>query len=311
MNQSWLLFEITRGCNRSCAYCYNPDRQGPRAHDLSTPRFESLLDRLFDGGSPGGVTIIGGEPLLVPQLDDVIRGFARRGLRVGLSTNGLLLNRDRIASLLKAGVGGFEISLDSSDPATHGALTGAGGIESVREALAELALTGVPVSVGAVLTRPALAALDDLLRLCFALSVKRIVLAQLAPVGQAIHRAAELAPSHQELESAFELANQRSADLGMQVCIGLPVEPCRIDRDRYPNLVFEACRCGVDKWVLEPNGNVRTCELAESSVGNLFDARWSDLVRSEAVESFRSNHRAECATCPDWDVCGGGCRFID
>jgi len=308
LNQSWLLFEITRGCNRSCVYCYNPDRQGPRAPDLSASRFESLLDRLFDNGPPRGVTIIGGEPLLVPQLDDVIRGFARRGLKVGLSTNGLLLDRARIEALLKAGVGGFEVSLDSSNPATHGVLTGAGGIEQVREALAALALAEVPVSVGAVLTRPALAGLDDLLRLCFALSVGRIVLAQFAPVGQA--RAAELCPSPKELATALELANQRSADLGMQVCIGLPVEPCRLDRDRFAHLVFEACRCGIDKWVLEPNGNVRTCELAETSVGNLFETPFGELVSSETVEQFRRNHRTECTTCPDWDVCGGGCRFL-
>jgi radical SAM protein with 4Fe4S-binding SPASM domain len=152
--------------------------------------------------------------------------------------------------------------------------------------------------------------IDSLLTFCFAVGVDRLVLAQLAPVGQARGHVADLALSDDELAEALAAANARSAELGITVGIGLPVEPCRIDRDRYPHLQFEACRCGQDKWVLEPSGAVRTCELADAVVGNLLDRSLVEISRSAAVAMFRRTPpKPECHDCNQWRVCQGGCRF--
>ena len=62
------------------------------------------------------VTISGGEPLLHPELDDVIRRIRANGMIAGLITNGYLLVADRINRLNRAGLEWLQISIDNVNP---------------------------------------------------------------------------------------------------------------------------------------------------------------------------------------------------
>src|SRR6266576_5055202 len=81
-----------RRCNLACTYCNEFD-------DFSKPvpleEMKKRLDILADMGT-SIITISGGEPLMHPDLDEVIRHMRRRGLIAGLITNGFLWNRERI-----------------------------------------------------------------------------------------------------------------------------------------------------------------------------------------------------------------------
>jgi MoaA/NifB/PqqE/SkfB family radical SAM enzyme len=62
------------------------------------------------------LTISGGEPLMHPGLDEVIRHMRRRGMIAGLITNGFYLNRERIERLNEAGLEHLQISIDNVVP---------------------------------------------------------------------------------------------------------------------------------------------------------------------------------------------------
>src|SRR6202012_873678 len=62
------------------------------------------------------ITISGGEPLLHPELDDVIRQIRKTGAIAGMITNGYLLMPDRIERLNKAGLDHMQISIDNVMP---------------------------------------------------------------------------------------------------------------------------------------------------------------------------------------------------
>lgn len=62
------------------------------------------------------VTISGGEPLLHPELDDVIKHLRANGIIAGLITNGYLLNVQRIQRLNEAGLDHMQISIDNVQP---------------------------------------------------------------------------------------------------------------------------------------------------------------------------------------------------
>jgi MoaA/NifB/PqqE/SkfB family radical SAM enzyme len=101
-----------RRCNLSCTYCNEYD-------DFSKPvPIEEMLrrvDRLGDLGT-SVVTISGGEPLLHPDLDDIIRRMVKRGIVSGLITNGYLLTAERIQRLNRAGLEWLQISIDNVNP---------------------------------------------------------------------------------------------------------------------------------------------------------------------------------------------------
>src|SRR5256885_679335 len=62
------------------------------------------------------ITISGGEPLMHPELDKVIRHIRRRGMIAGLITNGFYLNKERTERLNEAGLEHLQISIDNVGP---------------------------------------------------------------------------------------------------------------------------------------------------------------------------------------------------
>src|SRR5437588_9456093 len=81
-----------RRCNLSCAYCNEYDD-----HSKPVP-LHTMLHRLELLGNlkTGVVTLSGGEPLLHPELDEIIRGIRSHKALAGLITNGYLLTPDRV-----------------------------------------------------------------------------------------------------------------------------------------------------------------------------------------------------------------------
>ncbi len=101
-----------RRCNLACTYCNEFD-------DFSKPvPTEEMFSRIDKLGALGTavVTISGGEPLLHPELDDVIRRIRSNGMIAGLITNGYLLVAERIQRLNRAGLEWLQISIDNVNP---------------------------------------------------------------------------------------------------------------------------------------------------------------------------------------------------
>ena len=101
-----------RRCNLACTYCNEFD-------DFSKPvPIEEMYRRIDKLGALGTsvVTISGGEPLMHPELDDVIRRIRVNGMIAGLITNGYLLVAERIQRLNRAGLEWLQISIDNVNP---------------------------------------------------------------------------------------------------------------------------------------------------------------------------------------------------
>ena len=101
-----------RRCNLSCTYCNEYD-------DFSKPvELEEMIRRIDHLGGLGTriITISGGEPLLHPELYEVIRRIRKNGALAGMITNGYLLMPDRIERLNKAGLDHMQISIDNIQP---------------------------------------------------------------------------------------------------------------------------------------------------------------------------------------------------
>ena len=101
-----------RRCNLACTYCNEFD-------DVSKPvPIEEMYRRIDKLGALGTsvVTISGGEPLMHPELDDVIHRIRHDGMVAGLITNGYLLVPERIQRLNRAGLEWLQISIDNVNP---------------------------------------------------------------------------------------------------------------------------------------------------------------------------------------------------
>jgi MoaA/NifB/PqqE/SkfB family radical SAM enzyme len=101
-----------RRCNLSCTYCNEYDTS---SKPVPTEVMVTRIDKLAALGT-GVITLSGGEPLMHPELDDIIAAMRRRNVLACLITNGYLLTPDRVKRLNRAGLDHMQISIDNVMP---------------------------------------------------------------------------------------------------------------------------------------------------------------------------------------------------
>ena len=101
-----------RRCNLACGYCNEYDHtSNPILLDVMKRR----IDKLAELGT-SIVTISGGEPMMHPELDQIIRHIRSHGMIAGLISNGYYFTPDRIKRLNEAGLDSLQISIDNVEP---------------------------------------------------------------------------------------------------------------------------------------------------------------------------------------------------
>lgn len=103
---------VTRRCNLACGYCNEYDDFSP---PVPTKDLLARIDHLA-GLKTASITFTGGEPLLHPDLDVLVRAARRHGMIVTTITNGFRLTKEWIDRLNAAGLQGMQISIDNLQP---------------------------------------------------------------------------------------------------------------------------------------------------------------------------------------------------
>lgn len=105
---SWM--EPTSACNLACDGCY---RENVRESHKPLDAVREELRLFKQLRRTDGVSIAGGDPLMHPDIIEIVRMIAAEGLKPIINTNGALLTRELLRSLKKSGVVGFTFHVDS------------------------------------------------------------------------------------------------------------------------------------------------------------------------------------------------------
>lgn len=130
---SWL--EPTWKCNIYCEGCYRIN--DPRGHK-SLERIKEELAVFKKFRRTDGVSIAGGDPLIHPEIVEVVRMVAEGGLKPILNTNGVALTKELLKELKAAGVRGFTFHVDSKQGRPHWKNKNELELNEVREHYAEM-----------------------------------------------------------------------------------------------------------------------------------------------------------------------------
>jgi MoaA/NifB/PqqE/SkfB family radical SAM enzyme len=155
----WAQLNITWRCNLSCAYCTEYDNtRGDVAYD-------DLCRRIAKCAELGVLhtDLIGGEPLLHPDLERLMAEIAARGMTAGMTTNGFLLTAARLDALERAGLGRLQISVDAVR-ATEGTPK---ALKTVKGKIELCAKRGLWFRVNTVLCDETLDDVEEVARFCF------------------------------------------------------------------------------------------------------------------------------------------------
>ncbi|XP_042539739.1 molybdenum cofactor biosynthesis protein 1 isoform X1 [Dipodomys spectabilis] len=153
---SYLRISLTEKCNLRCRYCMPEEGVPltPRA-DLLTTEEILILARLFVKEGVDKIRLTGGEPLIRPDVVDIVaRLHQLEGLRtIGVTTNGINLAR-LLPQLQKAGLSAINISLDTLVPAKFEFIVRRKGFHKVMEGIHKAIELGYnPVKVNCVVMR--------------------------------------------------------------------------------------------------------------------------------------------------------------
>lgn len=304
-----LLAELTHRCPLHCPYCSNPLETVKAAAELPTADWLRVLEEAAALGVLH-VHFSGGEPLLRPDLRDLVRHASHLGLYTNLITSGVGLDAGRVARLCEAGLGAVQLSFQAATPGLADRLAGARAFAAKLEAARAVREAGLPLGLNVVLHALNLHEVDAIIRLAEELGAERLELANCQYYGWALANRDLLLPDRDALVEAEAVVEAHRRRLGERMEI-LWVIPDYYES--YPKPCMGGW--GRRQLTVAPDGTVLPCPVASVIPGlPLHTIRDRSLrwiwYESETMNRFRgTDWMAEpCRSCDRRLVDFGGCR---
>ncbi len=305
-----ISWNLTSRCNLRCKHCYI-DASQPMPGELSTAEALRVLDEIAEVNAETILILTGGEPLMRPDLNNLVAHASNLGMMVVLGTNATALTADRARALKQCGLSGVGISVDSLDPSGHDAFRGAtgawqatvSGIEAARRA-------ELDVQIQMTLTRDNVSELMPVVRFSRQAGAKVLTVFFLVCTGRG-QDMVDLTP--EEYEQVLPQLVDAKHD-------GIMIRPrCaptfrRVLSQKRPEsllLKSDAGRCMAAKNYcrITPDGNVTPCPYMPLSAGSLRERSFGTIWQSASVfVSLRHPKlQGRCGECEYQELCGG-CR---
>ncbi|MHB1483918.1 MAG: GTP 3',8-cyclase MoaA [Saccharofermentanales bacterium] len=146
----YLRLSITDSCNLKCTYCKKSDA---RRKQLELAEIACLLPAFRETGI-NKIRITGGEPLLHPDILEIIRLCSESGFEdISMTTNALLLE-EKAQDLKDNGLHRINISMNSLSDENYFEITGIHGLGKVRAGIAAAEKAGLyPIKINVVLMK--------------------------------------------------------------------------------------------------------------------------------------------------------------
>jgi pyrroloquinoline quinone biosynthesis protein E len=213
----WLLAEVTYRCPLQCPYCSNPLDFANTENELTTEEWVSVLRQ---GRAMGAAQLgfSGGEPLVRPDLPELIAEARHLGYYTNLITSGIGLNEAKVEAFQKAGLDHIQVSFQASDPELNNAVAGSRKAFDQKLAMARaVKAAGYPMVLNFVIHRHNIHQMNDIIELCDRLGADFVELATCQYYGWAFKNREGLMPSALQLEVAEREVNaqrRKLADAG-------------------------------------------------------------------------------------------------
>ncbi len=302
-----IIWHITNRCNLECTYCYT-----------SSSPFEEKEDKdaLFDTAeaisiiSPLKLSVIGGEPLVVKELPEILRIIKYKSPRteIHIDTNLSLLTPE-LYEKLKDVVAYCNTTVDHYIPEKHN--TTRGLFHQTVKNIRFLVEKGERVNVVVVVTKVNYRDLDKIVEFLISLGVDKVVLARSKPAGRGLYDINIL--KGKELKEAIETVSS--------LVDNKKVFATGWFHEKIPDYYgLDSCYCGVYQFTLNWRGEAVPCESMIHEKGvNLVRLVREGKKREEIINTLRKSFRkwaeltliypAVCVECEIRDRCRKSCRY--
>ena len=304
---AWISIGLTERCNCRCLHC--DIWKLPARSELSSEQWTRIVNELADWLGPSRLYISGGEPLMRPDLTELVRRASGRGFLVSVVTNGMLLTPTYAQELVAAGLFSLDVSLDALDPAVHDRIRGVGGACARSIQALETMISsgqGRRTSVACVLTSANLGSVEELVDWVESRELRGISIQVLEENFEGPRRA-EWYRNHPLWIEDAAAVESLSARLLERRAAGAPIlnHPRQLtllsSYYRQPERMEEfPCLVGLVNLGIGPRGDARLCHRLPP-LGNVLEDTPRNLWRSHAAR----DRREQVARC------SRGCKILN
>jgi len=292
---------ITDYCNLACKYCYAMPFSGRR---ISTERTLELIDEMADIGV-FNLTLAGGEPFLHPDILKIILHGTKRGIRVGVLSNGIALDQEVLTVLEKhTNRKNFmlQISLDSVDPAINDRTRGQ--TDKVLENIERVTKTGIDLQMACVVHKLNVSSAHGMID-AFYPRVKRFHFLNIQRTERTLkHPHLLLAEEDTEYfwSHLSEHAKRFPPDLllpSLRVQLrskGQALGQAEFSMSETPSFDCASCSAGLTHLQIDSKLNVLGCDIAKdyTIMGNVSERSFSEVYHSAEAHQVRNASYPAC-----------------
>ena len=328
-----VVWNITRACNLKCVHCYNDSGAGKPSNEVSTDKAKEVIDDLARFGAPS-LLFSGGEPLMRPDLFELIEYAVGKGLRTVISTNGTLITEEKAAIIKKRGVSYVGISLDGIGPINDKFRGVDGAFERAVRGIRNCREAGVRIGLRLTLTQKNVQDLEALFEFFEKENMERACFYHLVPSGRGGAISTEDL-THAQGRSAIEMIlakTEQYKQAGRKTDIltvdnhvdGVYLYLKLLEKDpgRAENvwklLTWNGgglCSSGVGIGCIDFNGNVHPDQFWwHYDLGSIYKRPFSEIWTDpdepllKGLRDRRAHIKGRCRLCRFFDACGGSLR---
>jgi len=304
-----LFWECTLRCNLSCLHCGSDCKAVSDHPDMPAKDFFRVIDEITPHVNPNKTFIIftGGEALMRPDLEQCGLELYRRGFPWGIVSNGMLLSRKRLDSLLASGMHSITISLDGFEEA-HNWLRGnpnsyEKALNAVKMLIEEKELVWDIVTCVNQKNFAQLAEFRDFL---ISIGVKNWRIFTIFPVGRAAQYP-EFQLSNEDFTAVLNFIQETRKEGKIHLSYG-----CEGFLGNYEMEVrdhFYTCQAGINVGSVLADGAISACPSIRFNFnqGNIYQDNFWDVWQNR-FQPFRNRAWAKtgvCADCKMFRYCEG------
>ncbi len=241
---SQIYFQINDVCNQHCIFCNRPPR-GSEVSAISLKDAKKRIDKIVEDKSVTRIIFTGGEPTMHPELKEIVRYSADKGITTEIQTNGTVLEEEDYKELKTAGLSIVNFAWHSHEEEKSCLMRGVNfGFEKIERSIMAAAKAGLCVHVIHVINKVNYADLSEFIDRIKEIGLNRfdmwLNLSLVVPDEFAWQNRDEVVPSHGEVKPYLIEACGKCVEYRMPFDISEIVPLCIVPgfEDRVVSTVF-------------------------------------------------------------------------
>jgi len=323
-----VAWNITRTCNLKCVHCYSNSDAQKYSGELTTDEAKKFIDDCADYKVPV-LLLSGGEPLIRPDVFELVEYANKRGIRTTFSTNGTLIDEKTAERIKDLGVGYVGISLDGLGKANDEFRGKSGAFEGALKGIRNCLKIDQRVGLRFTINRYNFHDLENIFKLIKEEGIPRVCFYHLVYSGRG-SQMMQHDISHEESRQAMDIIMRYAEELGNKCEIltvdnhadivylyltYLKKDPARAEKIMELMKRNGGNRSGIAFGNVDPLGNVHSDQFTQShTFGNVRDQAFGQIwTEAEhpilaGLKDRKPLLKGRCAKCKWLEFCNGNFR---